>query len=90
MSNHTYKFRFQNHRFELVGYDSSERHRGTGETTEYSINFSARKMTTFKMTIDDNNTETTSQENNTFKLDELKSIKSLKKPFKWEFNGIYL
>ena len=90
MSNHTYKFRFQKNNFELIGYESSERHRGTGETTDYSINFSIRKMHITNLTIDENDTEVIKEESKTFKIDKLKSIQSLGKPFEWEFNGIYL
>jgi len=85
MSSHSYKFRFQNEKFELIGYDSSERHRGTGETTDYRINFSTRKMNISRMTIDENDIETVKEESKTFKLDSLKSIQSLGKPFEWEF-----
>ncbi len=90
MSNHTYKFRFQNYRFELIGYESSERHRGTGETTDYNINFSTFELEIYKLTIDENDVKTISKESKKFILDELKSIQSLRKPFEWEFNGIYL
>ncbi len=38
-----YTFRFQNNAFELIGYDSFEFHRGSGEETQVSINFSTRK-----------------------------------------------
>jgi len=90
MSNHTYKFRFQNDKFQLIGYDSNERHRGTGKETDCSINFSTGKMNITEMTIDENDVETIKKETKYFKTEELKSIQSLGKPFEWEFNGIYL
>jgi hypothetical protein len=90
MSNHTYNFRFQNDKFELIDYEASERHRGTGEETDYSINFLTCKMNITRMTIDDNHVETIIEEKIDFKIEKLKSIQSLKKPFEWEFNGIYL
>ena len=90
MSNHTYKFRFQNDKFELIGYDSNNRHRGTGETIDYSINFSTRKMNISKTIIDENDIERTKSKNRSFKLKTLKSIESLKKPFEWKFNNIRL
>jgi len=90
MSNHTYKFRFQNDKFELIGYNSYERHRGTGEETNYSINFSTCKMNITKMTINENDVETIKEESKGFRMEELKSIQSLGKPFELEFNGIYL
>lgn len=88
MSNHTYKFRFQNNKFELIGYDSSDRHRGTGETIDYSINFSTRRMNIWKMTIDENDIQRTEDENKSFELKNLKSIQSLGTPFEWKFNDI--
>jgi len=39
----TYTFRFQNGRFELIGFDDSEYHRASGETSSSSINFSTKK-----------------------------------------------
>ena len=90
MSNHTYNFRFQNKRFELIEYESSERHRGTGETVDCIINFATGKMIVSKMTIDDNNIETKTEENIGFKLNKLRSLTSLGKPFEWAFNGTFL
>lgn len=51
-----YTFRFQNNRFELIGFDHSEFHRGTGEKSSKSINFSTRKKskTTGGSMSDDN------------------------------------
>ena len=90
MSNHTYKFSFQNDKFELIGYDAYERQRGTGEETDYNINFLTGEMNITELTIDENDVETVEKENKYFKTNELKSIQSLGKPFEWEFNGIYL
>ena len=90
MSNHTYKFRFQHDQFELIGYDAYERHRGTGEETDYSINFSTGKMNITKVTMDDKHVETIKKENKLFKIGKLKTIQALARPFEWEFNGIYL
>jgi hypothetical protein len=39
-------FRFQNDRFELIGLDRSWIHRGTGETTDLSINMSTGRIST--------------------------------------------
>lgn len=38
-----YTFRFQNNRFELIGFDHSEFHRASGEESSTSINFSTQK-----------------------------------------------
>jgi hypothetical protein len=44
-------------------------------------------MNISRMTIDDD-IEKTEMENKEFKLDKLKSIQSLGKPFEWHFNEI--
>jgi hypothetical protein len=43
-SNHDYLFRYQNKQFELIGFNSMEFHRSSGEMSEYSINFSTKKL----------------------------------------------
>ncbi len=40
----TYTFRFQNNRFQLIGFDHYEFHRSSGEENSTSINFSTKKM----------------------------------------------
>lgn len=44
MTNKDYTFRFQNQKFELIGYDDSNLHRSSGEKSTTSINFSTKKM----------------------------------------------
>ena len=88
MSNHKYRFRFQNNEFALIGYDSNEAHRASGETTDYSINFLTKKMKITKGNFSDDEPE--SVEWKEFHLEKLLTIKSIKKPFELEFNGIYL
>lgn len=44
MSNNQYKFRFQNKKFVLIGYESFEINRASGETTKYSVNFLTEKI----------------------------------------------
>lgn len=89
--NHHYKFKFQNEVFELVGYDSIERHRATGDIKEYHINFSLREMKINFTSLKDRATkESTEEELKTFELPDLKSIQSLKKPFQWEFMGVII
>lgn len=39
-----YTFRWQNGRFEMIGYDSTTIHRGTGEVSEVSINYSTGRV----------------------------------------------
>ena len=51
-SNAIYRFRYQNDRFELIGYDSNVTERNTGKTTDVSINYATGKMSTSRGTID--------------------------------------
>lgn len=88
MSNHTYRFRFQHNEFALIGYDLIEAHRASGETTGYSINFLTKKMKITKGNFSKDDPE--SVEWKEFQLEKLLSIKSIKKPFELEFEGIYL
>lgn len=43
-SQYDYLFRWQEGHFALIGFDSRELHRASGEMNDYSINFSTRKM----------------------------------------------
>jgi hypothetical protein len=45
-SEESYTFRYQNNRFELIGYDASGFHRASGEEHSISINYSTRKKLT--------------------------------------------
>jgi hypothetical protein len=42
--NTTYTFRHRSGRFELIGYDRSTTHRGSGDTTSLSVNYLTRKV----------------------------------------------
>ena len=87
-SNHTYKFRFQNNSFVLIGYDSNEAHRASGETTDYSINFLSKKMKITKGNFSEDKPESVERSN--IYLEKLFTIKTLKKPFELEFEGMML
>jgi hypothetical protein len=87
-SEHTHKFRFQNNRFELIGYDAHHLHRGSGETTEYSINFSTKKMRTKQGSIEKN--EPDSVKTTSFKLAQLKTLSESTASFAWEFQGLLI
>lgn len=88
MSNHKYRFRFQDNEFVLIGYESNEAHRGSGETTDYNINFLTKniKVTTGSFS----NEKPESSEWKKFHIDKLMTLKSLDKPFELEFKGIRL
>lgn len=44
VSNHLYTFRYQDQSFKLIGYDSNDFHRASGDITERSINFLTGKV----------------------------------------------
>lgn len=88
MSNHTYKFRYQNDDFRLIGYESNESHRGTGETTDYSVNFLTNKMKITKGNFSKDEPESIKWKK--FILKDKLTIRTLKKPFELEFEGFYL
>lgn len=87
-SNHLYQFRFQQDKLKLIGYDSTDTHRGTGEVTSYSINFLTGKMSITRSNF--TNDEPESVEWKDFKLPELKSLDFFAEPFKWSFEGIHI
>ena len=59
-SSRNYKFRWQNKALQLIGFDFSDMHRGSMDTTEYSINFMTNKIktTTYNAAVDGNKNET--------------------------------
>jgi hypothetical protein len=87
-SNHRYKFRMQNDDFELIGYDSFEMHRASGETTDVSINFSTRKIQIQKGTMADE--KPLSEEWKKFKLKSLRTLSDFEGILEWELEGIYI
>ena len=44
VTNHLYTFRYQDQSFKLIGYDSNDFHRASGDITERSINFLTGKV----------------------------------------------
>lgn len=87
-SNHTYRFRFQNNEFVLIGYDASESNRATAEMVDYSINFLSKKMKITRGNFSEDNPESVEWIN--IYLEDLLTIKTLQKPFDREFEGIQL
>lgn len=80
-SNYTYKFRYQNGEFALIGADRMELQRNTGETTDSGYNFLTRKVEIKKGNIENNRTKRTLR---VFKVGKLQTIKTFPKPFEWE------
>ena len=88
MSKTSYKFRYQNYIFELIGADSYSLHRATGETETRSYNFmtSRVKTTVGNMSVD---TKTTTWRK--LPMTELKNIWTIKAPFNYEVEkGFFL
>ena len=88
MSNHKYKFQFKKDDFVLVGYDSNESNRASGETTDYSVNFLRKKIKVMKGNFSSDKTETVVRKR--FILKTPFTIKSIGKPFEKDFEGIFL
>lgn len=96
-STNAYTFRFQKNEFELIGFDSREFHRASGEMNSISINFSTKKMSKTSggnmFGEDSDGNEIKSEEKTewkTFKLDKLKNLKTLTVPMEWEFMGHFI
>lgn len=87
-SEYKYKFRYQKNEFVLIGYDSNESHRGSGDTTKYSINFLSKKMSISKGNYTKEVPDTVEWKK--FNLEKEITLKMLDKPFTLEFEGIYL
>jgi hypothetical protein len=52
MARSTFTFRWQNGRFELIGFDSRETQRNTGEIVDTSVNFSTGRMSVTRMNME--------------------------------------
>lgn len=96
-STNTYTFRFQKNEFELIGFDSQDLHRASGEMNSTSINFSTKKMSITSggnMFGEDNDgNEIKSEEKvewKSFKIDKLKNLKDLQTPLEWEFMETFI
>lgn len=87
-SNHLYQFRFEKDKLKLIGYDSTDTHRATGEVTSYSINFLTGKMSITRGNFTKDEPE--SVEWREFKLIELKPLDFFTEPFRWSFEGIHI
>jgi len=88
MSKSTYKFRYQNYIFELIGADSYSLHRATGETETRSYNFMTNRVKTTKGNMSVEETSTTWRK---LQVRELKNIWTFKAPYTFEVEqGFYL
>ena len=55
----TLQFKYQHNKFELIGYEVVDTHRGTGEVISKSVNYLSRKMEIKSGTISDDTTKST-------------------------------
>lgn len=84
-SRDTYKFRFQNKSFVLIGVESDNFHRSSGESQNYYVNFLTKKYRIdFGETVDEEYKIDTVWK--TFDLPELKTFKTFSKPYTWDFS----
>jgi hypothetical protein len=81
MYHNSYKFRFQDTSFVLIGADESYVHRATGESEDRSYNFLTKKVKVSTGTISSDKQKVIWR---TIDLKEQKTLKTFKEPFSWE------
>ncbi|MEJ8843454.1 hypothetical protein WG954_13780 [Lacibacter sp. H375] len=86
MSNNSYKFRFQDTGFVLIGADYNYVNRGSGETEYRSYNFLTKKVKVSTGTIESDKHKIIWR---TIDLKKLKTLKTFKQPFTWEVEKDY-
>ena len=88
VTNSTYKFRYQQGQFNLIGVDNFSFHRATHDYEDYSYNFLTRKRI---LTKGNDNKGTKKSSSKTIIISTLKTLKSFSEPFTWEVEkDIYL
>jgi len=88
VSNYKYCFLYQNQSFELICFESNELHRSSGETIEINVDFINEEIETIKSNFSTDSPE--SLEVKDFDSQEMLTIRSLKKPFELDFEGMKL
>lgn len=86
MSYNSYKFRYQDNEFVLIGADYNSVNRGSRETECRSYNFLTKKVEIAIGTIESDKLKTSWR---TIDLKELKTIETFKQPFTWEVEKDY-
>lgn len=86
MSNNSYKFRYQDNQFILIGADYNSVNRGSGETEYRSYNFLTKKVKVTKGTIESDKRKIVWR---TIDIKEFKTLKTFKQPFTWEVEKDY-
>ncbi|MFH6602332.1 hypothetical protein ACEZ3G_02505 [Maribacter algicola] len=87
-TSHEYLFRYQNRAFELIKYEENVTQRVSGEDIHYSVDFLNGSMKTITETRTEDDEREYLEEEVKFELQQLKSIKTLVKPFEWEFQQL--
>ncbi len=86
-SQSSYKFKYTNGEFVLIGADKTGSMRNTGETETRSYNFLTNKMSvTAKNFSDDAKVKT---KRKTYRVGKLKTFRTFAKPFDWEIEKDY-
>lgn len=86
MSNNSYKFRYQNKEFTLIGADYNSAQRNTGETENRSYNFLTKKV---KIETGNFSSDTQKIKWRKFQIAKLKTLKTFGEPFTWEVEKDY-
>lgn len=81
MSTNSYKFRYQDNQFQLIGADYNSSNRSSGETEDRSYNFLTKKV---KVTTGNFSTDKHKSLLRAFDFKELQNLKTFKEPFTYE------
>ena len=86
-STHVYSFRYRNKAFELVAYYENVAQRVSAEDIAYDIDFENGTLEINSLSINHETDEQVLETQPTikFELNKLETLKSLGKPFEWEF-----
>lgn len=85
-SNNSYKFRYQDKEFVLIGAEDNSFQRNTGESENRSYNFLTKKV---KIEIGNVSSENSKVKLRNFKIAKLKTLKTFIEPFTWEVERDY-
>jgi hypothetical protein len=90
VSSYSYKFRYQDNAFALIGADCSDFHRASHDFTDCSFNFLTKKWS-LKTGNESNAESSTKTTWHTLELQELKTLGTFKQPFTWNVvDGVVL
>ena len=84
VSSYSYKFRYQNNAFALIGADYSTFHRASHDFEEYSFNFLTKKWSEKKGNDGNADSSGTKETWHTLQLQKLKTLGTFKEPFTWK------